>query len=341
MFNAAPKDTAPNTAALAGQIKALADPTRLRALALLASHELSVGELCRALGLAQSRVSNHLRVLREHQLLHERKVGTSTFLRYAPPTQDGEERVADRLWGAFQPELEGLREHADDLARLRGVLDERRRETTNFFDDLAGDWNAIGIDFETGQARQRVAASFLPRELVIADLGCGTGYVAQAFLDLVQKVICVDSSGGMLEEARKRLDATPGSTTIEYRQGELGALPVETDEVDGAVCAMVLHHLEDTTEPLAEMFRICRPGGSAVLMELAPHKQAWMHEALGDRHLGLDSSDVADRFRAAGFVDVQLEILSDRYQPKNDGAPNSEPEGVPLYLLRGRVPSTK
>mgnify|MGYP002630320838 CR=1 FL=1 len=327
-----------NTVALAGQIKALADPIRLRALALLAGHELSVGELCRALGLAQSRVSNHLRVLREHQLLHERKVGTSTFLRYAPPVQAGDERVADRLWNAFLPELEGLREHADDLARLRVVLDERRRDTTNFFDDLAGDWNTIGIDFETGQARQRIAASFLPPQLVIADLGCGTGYVAQAFLDLVQRVICVDSSGGMLEEARKRLDATPGSTTVEYRKGELDALPIATGEVDGAVCAMVLHHLENSTAPLAEMFRICRPGGTAVLMELAPHKQAWMHDSLGDRFLGLDSDDVAERFRAAGFVDVQLEILSDSYQPKNEQAPQADTQGVPLYLLRGRVP---
>jgi ubiquinone/menaquinone biosynthesis C-methylase UbiE/DNA-binding transcriptional ArsR family regulator len=327
-----------DTTTLAGQIKALGDPIRLRLLSLLADHELSVGELCRALGLAQSRVSNHLRVLREHQLLHERKMGTSTFLRLEPGAQENGERVVDRLWRAFQPELEDLPEHADDLARLRMVLDDRRRDSTNFFDDLAGDWNAIGIDFETGQARQRVVANFIPRDLTIADLGCGTGYVAQAFLGLAQRIICVDSSGGMLEEARKRLGATTNSTSVEYRQGELNELPILGDEVDGAVCAMVLHHLENAQAPLAEMFRICRPGGTAVLMELSPHKQTWMHEALGDRHLGIDPDDVAQQFRAAGFVNVSLEILSDRYQPRQEQQPDAENPGVPLYLLRGQVP---
>lgn len=326
----------PDTATLAGLMKALADPTRLRALALLASHELSVGELCRALGLAQSRVSNHLRVLRDHHLLRERHVGTSTFLRFDPAAESDTGPMAGRMWSAFQPELEHLAEHADDLARLRVVLDERRKNTTNFFDSLAGDWNAIGVEFETGQARLRIAANFLSRKLVIADLGCGTGYVAQAFLGLVARVICVDSSNGMLDEARKRLDATPGTTSVEYRLGELDALPIEPGEVDGAVCAMVLHHLEDADKPLAEMFRICKPGGTAVLMELAPHKQAWMHEALGDRHLGLDPDEVARRFRAAGFEEVSLEIVSDHYQPRQDG--NAKTEGVPLYILRGRVP---
>jgi DNA-binding transcriptional ArsR family regulator len=327
---------APDTAALAGLMKALADPTRLRALGLLASHELSVGELCRALGLSQSRVSNHLRVLREHQLLRERHVGSSCFLRFAPTNDSETSAIASRLWQAFEPELAHLAEHADDLSRLRAVLDERRRSTTNFFDTLAGDWNAIGVDFETGQARLQVAANFLSPALTIADLGCGTGYVAQAFLGLVQRVICVDSSTGMLEEARKRLENTRGCTAVEYRLGELDALPIDDQQVDGAVCAMVLHHLEHAQRPLEEMFRICRPGGTAVLMELSPHKQAWMHESLGDRHLGLEPDDVARQFRAAGFEEVTLEIVSDHYQPRQ--ASEAPTEGVPLYILRGRVP---
>jgi ArsR family transcriptional regulator len=331
----------PDTAGVAAVLKALGDPTRLRILGLLDRHELSVGELCRALGLSQSRVSNHLRVLREHAMLSERHVGPSTFLRFERVRGAQGSEVAARLWDALSPELERLREHAEDLARLRVVLDDRRREARDFFDRVAGDWNAIGVEFATGQARQRVVASFVSPELVIADLGCGTGYVAQAFLGLCAKVICVDSSAGMLEEARRRLDETPFGTRLEYRPGELDRLPLADDEVDGALCAMVLHHLESPDACLAEMFRVIKPGGTVVVLELAPHKEASLHERLGDRHLGLDSHDVARRLEAAGFEAVTLEIAVDRYLPRvaeAGGAP-AQAEGLPLYLLRGRVPS--
>ena len=329
---------APDAAELAALLKALGDPTRLRILGLLARHELRVGELCRALGLAQSRVSNHLRVIREHHLLVERPVGTSTFLRFDPALAARDDDVAGRLWAALSPELPALREHADDLARLRVVLEERRRDARNFFDRVAGEWNAIGVEFATGQARQRLATSFLPRDLVVADLGCGTGYVAQAFLGLCRRVICVDSSTGMLEEARKRLEEDPAGTEVEFRPGELDRLPIADDEVDGCLCAMVLHHLEDPGPCLAEMFRITRPGGTVALLELAPHRSEWMHEALGDLHLGLEPQGIADALRAAGFVDVVLEVPTDGYRPRLDEGESPTDLDHPLYILRGRVP---
>ncbi len=333
-----------DTDRLAALLKALGDPIRLRILSLLAEHELSVGELSRALGLAQSRVSNHLRVIREFDLLRQRRVGTSHFLQLAigavesagSSEQDG---LGPALWAALRPGLEGTREIAEDLARLRVVLDERRQKSRDFFDRVAGEWETIGVDFASGQARQRVAASFLAPELVIADLGCGTGYVAQAFLGLCARVICVDRSLGMLDQARKRLEPTPAGTSIELRPGELDSLPIADDEVDGAVCAMVLHHLSDPLPCLDEVFRIVRPGGTAVILELAPHRQEWMHEQLGDQHLGLDSSFVAGRLERAGFVDLSLEIVDDQYRPSPEGAASEEgEEALPLYIVRGRVP---
>jgi ubiquinone/menaquinone biosynthesis C-methylase UbiE len=332
----------PDADSLDALMKALAEPMRMRILGLLAGHELSVGELSRALGSSQSRVSNHLRVLRKFALLGERHVGPSTFLSLREVGRD-ETSFEGRIWQALSPELARLPEHAEDLARLRVVLDERRRSSRDFFDRVAGEWETIGIDFATGQARQRVVASFLSPELVIADLGCGTGYIAQAFGGLCRKVIAVDRSEGMLVEARARLIAAPTETEYELRRGELDALPIADDEVDGAVCAMVLHHLEDPAPCLSEMFRSIRPGGRAVVLELAPHREEWMHEQLGDSHLGLDSSFVAQRMREAGFADVHLELVEDGYQPapRSAGSEDSPPcksGGLPLYLVRGRVP---
>ena len=349
----------PDTAQLAGLLKALGDPIRLRILGVLARHELSVGELGRTLGLSQSRVSNHLRVIRDYELLAERHVGPSTFLRLELDSRSKQDGFVARLWSALRPELEALREHADDLTRLRVVLDERHKNSRDFFDRVAGEWDAIGVDFASGQARQRVVANFIAPGLAIADLGCGTGYVAAAFLGLCERVICVDASSGMLAEARKRLEASDRATRVECRIGELDALPIDDAEVDGALCAMVLHHLSDPDACLAEMFRIIRPGGTGVVLELAPHREAWMHDQLGDRHLGLDSAFVAARFERAGFEDVTLEVLDDSYQPKaHEGASadvdsvlnddvlkgtvhesqGREGPALSLYLIRGRVP---
>jgi len=321
---------------LTGVLKVLGDPTRLRILALLDREELAVGELSRALGMAQSRVSNHLRVLRDSDLLAERHAGPSTFLRRNGRSSDR----AARLWTTLRAELDALPEHAADLVRLEGVLAERRSRGDAFFDRVAGQWDKIGVDFETGQARQRAAVHLLPREFVVADLGCGTGYFAHALSGQCSRLVCVDQSQGMLDEARKRLSSTARQTAIEYRRGSLDALPIADGELDGVVAGMVLHHLPALDAPLAEMRRVLKAGGTAVVIELAPHHEAWMRAELGDRHLGLEPSDVLAAMSRAGFVDVALDPLDDRYLPKRAEAVDGAASGAPLdlYAVRGRVP---
>jgi len=325
------------TLQLPSLLKILSDPTRLRILGLLELEELSVGELSRGLGMAQSRVSNHLRVLREGQFLAERHVGTSTFLR--PALGDAgraDAPLAARLWTTLHEGLQELPEHTADRQRLRVVLRERRKESVEFFDRVAGEWDKIGASFQSGQARQRSVANLLGGGMTVADLGCGTGYMARALVGIAQRVILVDRSRGMLEEAERQLASAPTGTSVEFREGELDRLPIGDGEVDGAVAGMVLHHLQDLDGPISEMLRILKPGGTAVVLELAPHREAWMQGELGDRHLGLSSSDVAESFRRNGFDDVAIESVDDRYCPTPTD-PNIGTDAVlPLYIVRGR-----
>jgi ArsR family transcriptional regulator len=314
-------------------LKALGDPIRLRILRLLDREELSVGELSRALALSQSRVSNHLRVLREHALLAERQAGTSTFLRLGIADADG---LAARLWAALSADLT---DDPGDTERLRQVIAERREVSPEFFDRVAGRWDTIGVEFASGQARQRAVASLVSAGAIWGDLGCGTGYVARAMLGLCERVVCVDSSAGMLEQARVRLAEHPGGTEVDLRLGELDALPIGDGELDGAVAAMVLHHLPSPDGCLAEVFRVLRPGATAVVVDLVPHGEGWLSTELGDRHLGLDARQVGAAFAAAGFVDVRMEALDDRYRPQPPaGLPPLPGGGLPLYTVRGRKP---
>ena len=320
-------------------LKLLAEPLRLRILGLLDREELSVGELSRALDLSQSRVSNHLRRLREAHLLSERHVGTSTFLRLAPPVEGNS--LPHRLWSTLGAELGAFPEHDADLVRLERVLAERRGATDELFDRIAQDWDKLAGAFSTGRARLRAATHLLPRDLVVADLGCGTGYMGSALLGITSRLICVDRSPGMLEEARRRLGRSPRSTRIEFRQGELDELPIADGEVDAALAGLVLHHLPELDAGISEMARILRPGGTLAILELAPHGQAWMRQELGDLHLGLEAADVIAALERAGFRDIVLDPVEDSYRPRRaDAAPGDEDPNLTLYVLRGHAPPT-
>lgn len=322
----------------------------MRILALVVASELSVGELSRALGMAQSRVSNQLRVLREHGLLSERHAGSSTFVRAAfsaadpstagsntdleaNPRDDHASRAA-RLWDLIAPDVEALPERAADLVRLAEVLGSRGEGERDFFDRLAGDWDKLGTSFASGLARARAAASLLPEGLVFADLGCGTGWAAREFLGNAARLVCIDRSPGMLAEARRTLDANARGTAIEYHEGELDALPLADRSLDGAVAALVLHHLATPDAALAEALRVLRPGAALAVIEIAPHDEAWMHTELGDRHLGLAQDHVVRAMQRAGFADVEASMLDDSYQPVR---PDGGRASLPLYLVRGRA----
>lgn len=321
-------------------LKVLGDPTRLRILGLVEREELTVGELARALEMAQSRVSNHLRVLREAELLRERHAGRTTWLRLAEldatPRADA---LPGRLWSAVRDVVPVLPEHRADVARLERVLRERSERAGEFFDRVAGEWDKIAVDFESGQARQRAAAALLPRESVVADLGCGTGWFARALAPLCDRIVLVDRSQAMLDEARKKLEPLPAGTRVDARRGELDALPIDDDELDGAVVGLVLHHLADLAAPTREAFRALKPGGRVAIVELSPHGESWMHETLGDRNLGLDPRDVMHALERAGFVDVTLESLEDRYRPRVPGDDADARAALPLYLVRARKPA--
>lgn len=315
-------------ASLPGILRVLSDETRLRILLLVSQAELSVGEIARCLAMGQSRVSNHLKILREVGLVGERHEGSFTFCRLELPVGP-----AGRLWEALSPSLDDLEARDADLARLAVVLAERS-DSRAFFDRIAGAWDVIGSDFKLGTGRLSALSCLVDPGLVVADVGCGTGYLAQALGRRVDRLICIDPSAAMLGRARENLAGV--SAQVEFRQGSMEALPVEDSAVDAAFAHMVLHHLPDTRAGLAEMVRIVRPGGVLACIDLLPHNEAWMRDAMADTRLGLDPIALEDDFRSVGLTDVRREILTDRYVVE---APGGRPVELPLHLIRGRLPA--
>ncbi len=316
------------TAPLTSLLKILADPTRLRLLGLLAREELAVGELARAVAMSQSRVSNHLKVLREAQLLDERREGAHVLVQLARG-----EALPDDLWAAIESRLAAIDGRADDLSRLGAVLEARRNKSRAFFDRVAPEWDMVGSAFERGLARWRALACLVAPGLVVADVGCGTGYMARALVRVVDRVIAIDHSSAMLARARENL--ADHLAHVELRQGELDHLPLADGEVDAIFASLVLHHVPDLFAALRDMRRALKPGGRLVITDLLPHKEAWMGETMADLKLGLDATDLKSRAEKAGFVDVAVDRVEDAYVVE---APGGRRVALPLFLIHARVP---
>ena len=282
--------------------RTLGDPTRLRILALLEREELAVQELMQVLGMAQSRVSRHLGILREAKLLRDRRDGTFVLYRFDPP--------ADATWqGALALARRSVAQDPAarrDSANLVLVLEARSAKSRSFFEQVGPEWDAIRKVWGDELLRARALQRLLPRELRVLDLGTGTGALAAELASAGCAVIAVDHSPRMLDAAREKLTAA-GITNVELRAGDAAALPLANGEVDAALAHMVLQYLASPADALGEMARVTRPGGTVVAVDFVKHDRDWMRQELGVVWMGFAPDEIARWLEAAGLRDVRVE----------------------------------
>jgi SAM-dependent methyltransferase len=283
--------------------RTLSDPTRVRVLALLEQQELAVQELMDVLGMAQSRVSRHLAILREAGLLEDRREGTYVFYRMRPP---GEGPWRD-AWELVRRELQDDPLHLGDTAALEQVLRARAARTRTFFDAVGPEWDALRKVFNDEALRARAVAHLVPEGLRVADVGTGTGILAAELARLGLRVVAIDHSPRMLEAAAAKLEAE-GVTGVELRPGEASHLPLADGSIDAAFAHMVLHYLPSPADAIREMARALRPGGSVVIVDFVRHEHEWMRQELGVTWLGFGQDELEDWFREAGLAAFRCEI---------------------------------
>jgi ArsR family transcriptional regulator len=273
--------------------KALADETRLRLLNLLLHHELNVNEIVSAMGMKQSRISRHLKILTDCGLLKSRRDGLWAFYSASRDGEGGRFNDLFRIFLKDDPQL------LADYELMKGVIDEGMKEKTRFFDSIAPDWddikNEIFGEFDISGA----IATLIPQCDVAADLGCGTGELLPAIKKKARSVIGVDKSPKMLEEAERRL--APDGRGIELRIGEIEHLPMRDNEVDAAVINMVLHHLPSPDAGINEAGRVLRKGGALVIVDLEKHQNEEMRRRYDHRWLGFTRKNMERWLTAGGF----------------------------------------
>ena len=284
-------------------LQVLSDNTRLRLLRLLAEEELSVAELQEILEMGQSRISTHLSQIRRDGLLTDRKDGKKTF--YSLNLGDSPRLDLIRV---------ALREDSEeefwetDQAGLTRIIDRRRRESERYFDEVA---ERLGKNYVPGRSWDAIGHFLLrlvPR-INVADLGAGEGTLSQLLAERANKVYCIDSSKSMVRLGTD-LAKKKNLSNLVYKQGDIEKVPLNSKSVDLALMSQSLHHAQHPEKALAEAYRIVKPGGQLVVLDLKKHQFEKARELYQDQWLGFGENDLYRMIREAGFLRAKVEIVA-------------------------------
>ena len=296
----------PSLGATSDLLGLLAEPSRVRLLALLAEQELTVGELCAVTELGQSRVSTHLGKLREAGLLRDRRAGGSTFYRMA----NGEmPDAARKLWSVVAADLDDA-QLASDRRRCAGVL--RTRATTGRWpDSVAGEMERHYSPGRTWEALARGLIGLIELGDVL-DAGAGDGATAQLIAPRARSVTCVDVSETLIDAARVRLAGHPNAKA---EVADLVELPFADASFDQVLALNVLTHLRAPARALGELARVLRPGGRLVLVTLAAHEHLDVTSSYGHVHAGFRPAEVRRLVERTDLAVEQCALTSREKRP--------------------------
>jgi ubiquinone/menaquinone biosynthesis C-methylase UbiE/DNA-binding transcriptional ArsR family regulator len=290
-------------------LRALSDPTRLRIVALLEKDELSVNELQEITRMGQSRISTHLGLLQDSELVQSRREGKRTFYRLHPESNDGAAEFIDlAIRGAKE-----LPDHESDQINLKRILNRRRDQSQVYFNQIAGRFDRVYGPGRSWQAFGHLLLRILP-PLVVADLGAGEGLLAELLARRSKKVIAVDNSEKIVEFGAAKAKKN-NLKNLEFRRGDLQNPPIEANSVDVAILSQALHHAEDPAKAVAAAYKLLKPHGQILILDLAKHNFENSRELYGDRWLGFPESDLHRWLEDAGFKKIEISVVAREEEP--------------------------
>ncbi|MGK6354829.1 ArsR/SmtB family transcription factor [Sphingomonas sp. DT-207] len=284
--------------------RALADPTRLRIVALLRLMELSVGELAQVLGQSQPRVSRHVKILCDAGLAERRKEGSWVFVAL------GADAKVKPVLAALDGWSEGDHWQIADEARLAAVRADRAAAAAEWFEAHAGEWDAIRslhiAESEVEAAMIKALGDAPLGQLV--DIGTGTGRMLELFAPRAGQALGIDRSSEMLRLARAKL-SEQGLANAELRQADLYALPLQDGGADTAILHHVLHFAQQPRAAIAEAARVLGNGGRLLIADFAPHDREELRSRDAHTRLGFSDEQILGWFEGAGLAPVLVETL--------------------------------
>ncbi|MDF2693643.1 MAG: Transcriptional regulator, ArsR family / Methyltransferase fusion [Labilithrix sp.] len=280
--------------------RVLAEPVRLRLLALAAEEELAVGELAVLLAESQPNVSRHIAPLKAAGLLLARKQGTRALVRIAEAAS-ADPVVADALASG-----RALCEGDGSLSRIADVLRERDRVAREFFAQAPAK-DALVEPADATAAYVAALARLLPRRELAVDAGTGDGALLDVLAPAFERVIAVDRSEAQLDRARSRV-AARGYPNVTLLKSELGAAELHGHLGEGAdvvFASRLLHHAPRPIDLVRQLARLARPGAAIVVIDYERHDDESMRDE-ADLWLGFEPTELRRLAVEAGLEDIDV-----------------------------------
>jgi SAM-dependent methyltransferase len=287
-------------------LRALADPTRLRIMRLLAAMELAVGELAQVLGQSQPRVSRHVRILCDAGLAERRKEGSWVFLRSAigkrraPPLGAA---AAELLAVAESDDDQFAAQCSEDRRHLAAIRAAREASAAAYFARHAAEWDQLrGLHCPDAPVEAALNHALGAENLgALLDVGTGTGRIAQLLAPRASQVTALDNSPEMLRLARARLQDL-AAEHLALVQGDFTALPFAEAAFDTVLFHQVLHYAQAPELVLAEAARVTRPGGTIAVVDFAAHDREELRSQHAHARLGFSDEQMLALLASAGFA---------------------------------------
>lgn len=308
---------------LVDTLKAAAETSRLRILALLSRGDLTVSDLTEILNQSQPRVSRHLKLLLDAGLIGRYQEGSWAFFRLA----DADAARAFVL-GLVAHVHDNDPQIERDLERLAAVKRRRQEKAKDYFSANAASWDHIRSLHASDRAVEAALLKLVGKRPFqsMLDLGTGTGRLLEIFAPLYRRGVGIDMSREMLAVARANLE-NAGISNAQVRQGDIYAPPVERDAFDLVTMHQVLHYLDDPALAIREAARLLRPGGRLVIVDFAPHALEHLREEHAHLRLGFSDRQIDEWLAEAG---LELED-SQEFEPRGTAE-----AGLTIKLWLGR-----
>jgi ubiquinone/menaquinone biosynthesis C-methylase UbiE len=284
-------------------LRAAAEPTRLRLLALAGLGTFCVSELVTILGQSQPRLSRHLRLLVQAGLLRRQQEGVHSWFALTEAA-DPRGQLARSILAQLPPQDALL---AADRRLAAQALSERARIASESFQRQGADWDEMkALGLPADQVEPVLLQIVGPGELgSILDIGTGTGRVLELLGPRARLGLGIDASAAMLALARSRLGQA-GLPQCTVRQADMYRLPLPDGGAGHgfhhAVLQMVLHHAEDPQAVLREATRVLRDGGQIIVVDLAPHRRHDLTARLAHRHNGFHDDEMRRMLQRVGLT---------------------------------------
>jgi ubiquinone/menaquinone biosynthesis C-methylase UbiE/predicted DNA-binding transcriptional regulator len=290
-------------------LKALAEPTRLRVVSLLAHGEMTVSEIMQVMGQSQPRVSRHLKLLADAGLCERFPEGGWVFyrlVRTGPVSRLAS--IIEDFTDAEDPQVQRDRQRLAELKQLRS------RNAELYFKVAAQQWARIrSMHFSEDAVEEALIEAAGGRRFNNhVDVGTGTGRMLELFSDQSENGMGVDLSREMLHVARAKLSEA-GLASRFVRQADASALPLEDGAADLVTLHQVLHYLDAPQDALTECARVLAPGGVLLIVDFDEHRHEALRQEHHHKHLGFPSARVTSWLETAGLRLTKLTAL----EPEN------------------------